>query len=90
MIRLLTTSCCTRSVCLPALHSCCACVLYCGPHNRVAHVRACRYVLQLLHRFAETLDPSSHGNVLEVTVPVGTKLVVVGDVHGQLQVGGRL
>ena len=53
-------------------------------------VRACRYVLQLLHRFAETLDPSSHGNVLEVTVPVGTKLVVVGDVHGQLQVGGRL
>lgn len=47
-------------------------------------------MLQLLSRFLQTIDQTHHGNCVDLVVPEGVTLVVVGDLHGQMQVGGRL
>lgn len=45
-----------------------------------------KYVLQLLSRFMQTLDQTPAGNCIAVPVPAGTKCILVGDTHGQLEV----
>ena len=48
-------------------------------------VIASRFALQILKHFSEVLDPTPAGVCLHVSIAEGTRLVVVGDTHGQFQ-----